>query len=175
MELEDALAGLEAAIRATIADEVKRQLAVVLHAESNPPATTEASGTASEETEAEKRARSHTPLAEQEWRTRSLEIDEVEAITAVKALLRNVVPAKHVKHKTNKDYVLLCYGGNSAKQIVKLYFGPKRKSVGIFDGTFDPHGIGNKKRDVRHDIENVDDMIDRFGDAIIKYVKEQNF
>lgn len=76
--------------------------------------------------------------------------EEIEGYNIIKAILRNTVDAKRVVMRDTKSYCGILLDDNNRKPLCRLHFNYSKIYIGI---------ISNKK-EVRHEIENVDDIFD---------------
>jgi len=60
--------------------------------------------------------------------------EELEAFYIVRAILRELVPAKRIVMRDAKSYCAVLFDDNNRKPVCRFYFNsPKKKSIGIFD------------------------------------------
>ncbi len=74
--------------------------------------------------------------------------EEIEGYNIIKAILRSTVDVKRVVMRDTKSYCGILLDDNNRKPLCRLHFNYSQKYIGI---------VSNKK-EVRHEIENVDDI-----------------
>lgn len=91
--------------------------------------------------------------------------DEIEALFAVKSVLRNVIDAKRVHMRDTKSYCGILLDDNNRKPLCRLYFDREQKYVGFFD---------RNKNEERIPINEIDDIYahrERLVEAVNGYDK----
>ncbi len=87
--------------------------------------------------------------------------EEIEALFAIKAILRDVVDVKRVQMRDTKSYCGILLDDNNRQPICRLYFDREQKQIGLFDET---------RKERRVPIDGLDDLY-RHAEAIINRVK----
>lgn len=75
--------------------------------------------------------------------------DEIEALFAVKSILRDVIDAKRIHMRDAKSYCGILLDDNNRKPLCRLYFDREQKYIGFFD---------DKKNEERIPIAEIDDI-----------------
>jgi predicted type IV restriction endonuclease len=75
--------------------------------------------------------------------------DEIEALFAVKSILRDVIDAKRIHMRDAKSYCGILLDDNNRKPLCRLYFDREQKYVGFFD---------DNKKEERIPIDQIDDI-----------------
>jgi hypothetical protein len=83
--------------------------------------------------------------------------EEIEALFAVKAILRDVVDVKRVRMRDTKSYCGILLDDNNRQPICRLYFDREQKQIGVFD---------EARNEKRAPIEGLDDIY-QYAEAII--------
>lgn len=87
--------------------------------------------------------------------------DEIEALFAIKSLLRNTIDAKRVYMRDTKSYCGILLDDNNRKTICRLRFDGSQKYLGLLD---------DKKNEIRFPIDEIDDIYD-YADRIAATVQ----
>lgn len=88
--------------------------------------------------------------------------EEVEGFMIVRAICREVVPAKRVTMRDAKSYCAILLDDNNRKPIVRLHFNRATKYVGIFDGD-------TEERIIVESLDQIYEFADRIRSAAQKY------
>jgi hypothetical protein len=92
--------------------------------------------------------------------------EETYAFLIIKAILRQTVDVKRVTMRDAQSYCAILLDDNNRRPIARLYFGPKSKSVGIFDA---------HKVEQRQPISSLDDLYlyaDTLRESLARYLIE---
>ncbi len=91
--------------------------------------------------------------------------EEMEAFYIVRAILRELVPAKRVVMRDAKSYCAVLFDDNNRKPICRFYFNsPKKKSIGIFEAGH------QEERIYITDLDDIYKHVDRLQAAVMLYV-----
>lgn len=92
--------------------------------------------------------------------------DELEAFFIVRAILRELVPAKRVVMRDAKSYCAVLFDDNNRKPICRFYFNsPKKLSVGFFDSE------RNEERVLIKDLDDIFKHVDKLHAVTQLYIK----
>lgn len=78
-------------------------------------------------------------------------VDEIEAYSIIKSILRTKVDAKRIAMRDALSYCAILLDDNNRKPICRLNFSQRNKSVTFFD---------KNKKETRHKIKDIDDIYD---------------
>jgi len=92
--------------------------------------------------------------------------EEFEAFFIVRAILRELVPAKRVALRDAKSYCAVLFDDNNRKPICRFYFNsPKKLSIGFFDAE------RNEERIQIRDLDDIYKHVGRLHAAALSYIK----
>jgi predicted type IV restriction endonuclease len=76
--------------------------------------------------------------------------EELEAFRIIRAILRQKLEVSRVVHRDAQTYFAVLLDDNNRKPICRLYFGAKRKAIGLFNN--------DKREEVKVELQSVDDV-----------------
>lgn len=92
--------------------------------------------------------------------------EEFEAFFIVRAILRELVPAKRIVMRDAKSYCAVLFDDNNRKPICRFYFNsPKKLSVGFFDAE------RNEERVPIRDLDDIYRHVDKLHAVTLAYIK----
>lgn len=92
--------------------------------------------------------------------------EEFEAFFIVRAILRELVPAKRIAMRDAKSYCAVLFDDNNRKPICRFYFNSSKKmSVGFFDSD------RNEERIPIKDLDDIYKHVDKLHAATLTYIK----
>lgn len=97
----------------------------------------------------------HTPAEEHSKNGIVTTEEELEAFRIIRAILRQMVDVSRVVHRDAQSYFAVLLDDNNRKPICRLYFGAKRKAIGLFNN--------EKREEVKVELNSVDDVYQHVG------------